>query len=80
MLKRLTQKGLVERLPDLDDARSTLVRLTPAGADLVEQIIDKLVGTNTALFADVLPEEDRVQLAELLEWLSQALEARKAGL
>ena len=77
MLKGLTEKGLVERLPNPDDARSTLVRLMPAGADLVEDIIDELVETNTALFADVLPQEDREKLAELLERLSCALENRK---
>ncbi len=77
MLRGLTDKGLVERLPNPDDARSTLVRLTAKGADLVEEIIDKLVDTNTALFADVLPESDRIKLAELLERLSRALEERK---
>ena len=77
MLKGLTEKGLVERLANAEDARSTLVRLTPQGADMVEEIIDELVQTNTALFADVLSEEQRTQLADLLEQLSVALEKRK---
>jgi len=77
MLKGLTEKQLVERLDNPDDARSVLVRLTPNGADMVEEIIDQLVETNTALFADVLSEQDRTQLADLLERLSQALEERK---
>ncbi len=77
MLRGLADKGLVERLPNPDDARSTLVRLTVQGADLVEDIIDQLVETNTALFADVLPEQDRATLADLLERLSHALEERK---
>jgi len=77
MLKGLTEKGLVERLPNPQDARSTLVRLTPNGADLVEAIVDQLVATNTDLFADVLPEADREHLADLLERLSRALEERK---
>ncbi|WP_207559623.1 MarR family winged helix-turn-helix transcriptional regulator [Falsiruegeria litorea] len=79
MLRGLTEKGLVERLPNPEDARSTLVRLTVKGADLVEEIIDQLVATNTELFADVLPEHDRVKLAELLERLSNSLENRKKG-
>ncbi len=77
MLRGLTEKGLVERLANPDDARSTLVRLTLHGADLVEAIIDQLVVTNTKLFADVLPNEDREKLAELLEQLSRSLEERK---
>ena len=77
MLRGLTEKGLVERLSNPDDARSTLVRLTVKGADLVEEIIDQLVVTNTELFEDVLPENDRAILADLLERLSGSLEARK---
>lgn len=76
MLRGLTEKDLVERLPNPEDARSTLVRLTPNGADLVEEIIDELVKSNTELFADVFSEEDRVKLADLLEQLSVALEKR----
>ena len=77
MLRGLTEKGLVERLANQDDARSTLVRLTSGGADLVEAIIDQLVITNTQLFSDVLADEDQERLADLLEQLSQALEKRK---
>lgn len=77
MLRGLTEKGLVERLSNPDDARSTLVKLTVKGADLVEEIIDQLVVTNTELFEDVLPENDRARLADLLERLSNSLEARK---
>lgn len=77
MLRGLTEKGLVERLANPDDARSTLVRLTSSGAGLVEDIVDELVATNTKLFKDVLADEDREQLADLLERLSRALEERK---
>ena len=77
MLKGLADKGLVDRLSNPNDARSRLVRLTVKGADLVEDIVDQLVQTNTELFADVLPEKDRVRLADLLERLSRSLEERK---
>lgn len=77
MLRGLAEKGLVERMSNPEDARSTLVRLTVEGADLVEEIIDQLVQTNTELFADILPENDRETLAELLERLSRSLEERK---
>lgn len=71
------KKGLVERLSNPKDARSRLVRLTEKGAGIVEDIIDQLVATNTELFADVLPENDRVMLADLLERLGSSLEERK---
>ena len=77
MLRGLTEKGFVERFPNPEDARSTLVRLTETGADLVEEIIDQLVATNTELFADILSETDRIKLAELLGRLSNSLEERK---
>lgn len=77
MLRGLAEKELVERLPNPDDARSNLVRLTARGAELVEEIIDQLVETNTELFADVLPEKDRETLADLLEQLSLSLEEHK---
>ena len=77
MLKGLAEQGLVSRLANKEDARSTLVRLTSKGADIVEQIIDALVETNTELFADVLSKEDREQLADLLARLSLELEKRQ---
>lgn len=77
MLRGLAEKGLVERLSNPKDARSRLVRLTEKGAGIVEDIIDQLVATNTELFADVLPENDRVMLADLLERLGSSLEERK---
>lgn len=77
MLKGLAEKGLVSRLANQQDARSTLVRLTPKGADLVEEIIDQLMETNTELFSGVLSKEDREHLADLLERLSLELEKHK---
>lgn len=79
MLKGLTEKGLVERIANTEDARSTLVKLTDAGADMVETIVDALIETNTQLFGGILSEADRETLADLLEQLSQALEKRKSG-
>lgn len=39
MMDRLVEKGLVERTGDIKDARRTLVRITPAGIEAREQII-----------------------------------------
>ncbi|MEM7303158.1 MAG: MarR family transcriptional regulator [Pseudomonadota bacterium] len=77
MPRGLSERGLVKRLPNPHDARSSLVQLTVQGADMVEEIIDQLIETNTELFSGVLPEEDREKLADLLERLSLSLEARK---
>jgi len=40
MLKRLEALGLIGREPDPEDRRSTLVRLTPRGVQLQEEIFD----------------------------------------
>ena len=79
MLKGLQDDGYVDRLPNADDARSTLVRLTDKGADLVEAIVDELMAINTKLLGGILEEDELDQLAVLLQKLSVALEARKAG-
>ncbi|MEV4343259.1 MarR family transcriptional regulator [Actinoplanes sp. NPDC049596] len=41
MLDRLTRKGLVRRLRSTADRRVVRVRLTPAGHDIVEQVITR---------------------------------------
>ena len=76
MLAGLAEMDLIERLPNPDDARSTLARLTEKGADLTEQIVDELIEVNTALFDGVLSEVEREQLADLLGKLSEELQER----
>jgi DNA-binding MarR family transcriptional regulator len=41
VVQRLTQRGLVSRRPDPNDARSTLLALTSAGGDLLAQAIGR---------------------------------------
>lgn len=62
---RLASRGLVERLPDPDDRRGVLVRLTPEGKEAVDGAFEALLAAETELLAD-LPTSDRHQLAELL--------------
>ena len=38
-LKNLENQGLIDRLPNPDDARSMLVRLTDKGKELIEQAV-----------------------------------------
>ena len=79
MLGILAEKGLVTRIPNPTDGRSTLVQLTDAGADLTEQIVDQLIETNTDLFSGVMSEDELQTLADLLHKLSHELERKKSS-
>ncbi|WP_406283424.1 MarR family winged helix-turn-helix transcriptional regulator [Embleya sp. NBC_00896] len=65
---KLTAKGLVERSVAADDRRSVLVKLTPEGRRLVDDI---LLGhlENEERFLAVLDEDERDQLNTLLRKL-----------
>ena len=65
---RLAGRGLVERLPDPNDRRGVLVRLTPEGREAVDGAFEALVEAERELLAD-LPTRDRNQLANLLRRL-----------
>lgn len=79
MLHGLTDAGFVERIAHPEDRRSTLVRLLPEGADVVEAIIDKLIETNAELFDGILNEKEKETLAELLGRFSEGLQKKKTG-
>jgi DNA-binding MarR family transcriptional regulator len=53
MLKRLENLGFVQRAPDPDDGRSTLVVLTPEGIDVEEQIFKLFLSRTHDLLAPV---------------------------
>jgi DNA-binding MarR family transcriptional regulator len=65
---RLTSRGLVERLPDPDDRRGVLVRLTPAGRTAVDGALEGLLTREQALLAGLDGAEQR-RLAHLLRAL-----------
>ncbi|WP_203336262.1 MarR family winged helix-turn-helix transcriptional regulator [Nocardioides limicola] len=69
---RLTDRGLVERLPDPHDRRGVLVRLTPAGKEAVDSAFEALLASERALLT-VLDERDRARLATLLRSLMGSL-------
>ena len=79
MLHALKDAGLIERIENPEDGRSRLVRLTPEGAKLAEQIVDKLIETNKALIGGILTGGETEQLATLLAKLSKGLHDRKAN-
>lgn len=72
---RLQLSGLLDRVPDPADARATLLRLTPAGEQVVETMRDRLVGHLEAATAD-WPDAEAQQFAESLERLVDTLSRR----
>ncbi|MFF7991834.1 MarR family winged helix-turn-helix transcriptional regulator [Kitasatospora xanthocidica] len=65
---RLSAKGLVERNPCPDDRRAVLIRLTPAGKDLIDGALEGHV-SNEARILSALDEGERAQLDGLLRKL-----------
>ena len=69
----LETRGLIERLPDPGDRRGTLVRLTPVGKTLVDEVVVAHLAVQNELLAG-LTEQERQGLAELLGNWSEKLE------
>jgi len=67
-IDRLTDKGLVLRLPDPTDRRGVLVRLTPDGRDRVDSALADLLTQEQTLLA-ALSGQQRHALAALLRAL-----------
>lgn len=70
-LARLEKTGLVTRLPDPDDARSMLVQLTSAGADLTERAFREDMAFESAVL-DALTSDEAATLEALLRKLALA--------
>jgi DNA-binding MarR family transcriptional regulator len=74
-LDRLEQAGLVERAPDPDDRRGTLITLTAAGHRLIDTVTEAHLDNERGLLAALTAEEQR-RLADLLRKLQLGLPAR----
>jgi DNA-binding MarR family transcriptional regulator len=72
---RLERSGYVERRPDPGDRRGVLVRLTPAGRDVVDSAMADLIEQEKSLLSE-LSTADRQELARLLRRMLAPLEAR----
>ncbi|RXR26781.1 MarR family transcriptional regulator [Oerskovia turbata] len=72
MAERLEQRGLVERVPAPDDARGTIVRLTPEGARLQKEIGRRHVRTISAYVGGALDADELATLKGLLDKLRGA--------
>ncbi|GAA4967919.1 MarR family transcriptional regulator [Kineococcus glutinatus] len=75
---RLERRGLVQRRPAPDDGRSVLVRLTPAGATVVDAALADLVRAEHRMLA-VLPAGERRALAALLRRVTAPFETTARG-
>jgi DNA-binding MarR family transcriptional regulator len=75
VVDRVEEAGLVNRRPDPDDRRSTLVELTPAGRQLVEQ----LVAARRACAESVIGSLDPGDRATLLRVLREMASAGHVG-
>ena len=70
---RLVERNLVERLPDPDDRRGVLVRLTELGRRTADGALSSLLDQERPL-VDALSPTDRRRLAELLRRLALSIE------
>ncbi|MGH0029902.1 MAG: MarR family winged helix-turn-helix transcriptional regulator [Myxococcota bacterium] len=78
MLKRLEQSGLVERSPDPDDGRGSVVSLTRAGLALQDRVFHAFLTASRELLSPLSPTRRR-EADRALRALLEALETRLAG-
>jgi DNA-binding MarR family transcriptional regulator len=75
---RLTAQGLVERLPDPDDRRGVLVRLTPSGRSAVDAALEELLMRERTLLAGLSPAQSAT-LAGLLRTVLSPFDTREGS-
>ena len=73
-IDRLEERGLLERLPDPDDRRVWLIKVTTAGAALAADAVELDRGIREELRAGI-PREDRQALANVLVRLQHNISA-----
>ena len=74
-IDRLERKGFVVRLPNPADRRGSLVRLTVAGREVIDEAMQRHVQTEHRLVA-ALDERQQAQLRDLLRKLLRAVDNR----
>jgi DNA-binding MarR family transcriptional regulator len=72
-LSRMDHRGLVTREPCPDDARGSIVRVTPAGRSVIEAAAPNHVATVRRFFFDPLSDDELDTLATLLDRLLAGL-------
>ena len=73
-LARAERDGYITRSPAGGPSRAVAVTLTEKGHELVERLVDGILGRETSLLAG-LPPSDREQLARLLKRLHRTVNA-----
>lgn len=73
-LDRLESAGFIGRHPDPADRRATLLRLTPAGADLVDRVISSLLAIEHQFVSSVMSDAQVDRAASLLRLLTHEAE------
>jgi len=68
ILHRLEDKGLIDRLDNPDDRRSTLVKITSSGVERINSIFNRVIDRDQEYFS-VLDKEERKTLTRLFEKL-----------
>ncbi len=71
---RLARRELVERASSPKDRRTVLVGLTPAGIDLIDTAMERLIEHEREILND-LPHEDQRRLADTLRALLMPFES-----
>ncbi|MFB9731017.1 MarR family winged helix-turn-helix transcriptional regulator [Ornithinimicrobium kibberense] len=74
-IARLAERGLVERTTSEADLRSVLVRLTPAGRDVVDGALEELVAGEREILA-ALPPAEQADVATALKRLLRPFDDR----
>lgn len=69
-LDRLVGAGLVERVPDPDDGRSVLIRLTVEGEVIAERALDNVLAVDEDFLAPLSANQRRVLARELKRLLA----------
>jgi DNA-binding MarR family transcriptional regulator len=70
-LDRLETEGLIERSPDPNDRRGTLIRLTPHGQAVIDEVLPLVVKSESEVIKAKLTPRQLEQTADLLRRLSQ---------
>lgn len=81
-LKGLESRALIERVPNNEDGRSLLVRLSPAGLDLIDRAVVAHVENERRILSPIDASGRRVldaQLRQLLAVLEHSTAAQAAG-
>lgn len=59
VIKRLSERGNIERLPDPNDRRRMILRLTPQGKKLIDSLLGAVEAATTQVLSPLSAEEQR---------------------